>query len=646
MKFIKIAFLFLLVFGLIQASCSDLNKSKIILTNGDVDSLDFHLLEMSNATLSDSICLFHSGKALKLANNKKFASKKKEIIRYRTYLFGKMRMYDSAIYNSKISLKQLEKDNTNSLAQLYSELGYYYRANSQNDSAYYYYYHSNKIYNKLLDSSRIGENLYNIAIIQSALGDYVESQATGIRAISYLDKNNLKYLSSIYNSLAISSRKQNDNNEALYWYSKSLSIASDRLDSISVLNNRAVAFRYLENYDESIIILTDLLEDSNLNKKQRTKAKVIDNLAYAKWLRNKTLNVLSEFEFAKNIRKQENDMMGLIASYAHLSEYNKVDNPKTALKQANKMYQLATNLKSPQDRLEALEKLINLGDFKNLKGYYSTSIRISDSLNKAKEYSRNKFAKLKYDNKKNREENLQLKIVSATKELELQKEKTRNILGAFSMGVVVLGFIGFEFYRKKKHNLEKREEVYKMETQIAKKIHDEVANNVVSIMNKVQYTKEPKEKLLDDLEKVYLITRNISHQNKQIETGKYYLNSLKNLIKSFNSKATHVILKNISSVGLEYLRENKQIEIYRVLQELMVNMQKHSGANLVAVTFKKEKRTIKINYADNGIGVDLNDIKIRNGLSNMENRIKSINGYITFESSLNNGFKVYINFKE
>ena len=45
-------------------------------------------------------------------------------------------------------------------------------------------------------------------------------------------------------------------------------------------------------------------------------------------------------------------------------------------------------------------------------------------------------------------------------------------------------------------------EVYKTEERIAKKIHDEVANNMVNIMNKVQYTENPKEALLDDLEKV------------------------------------------------------------------------------------------------------------------------------------------------
>ena len=37
-------------------------------------------------------------------------------------------------------------------------------------------------------------------------------------------------------------------------------------------------------------------------------------------------------------------------------------------------------------------------------------MRISDSLNNAEKTAKNKFAKIKYDSEKNREDNLQLKI--------------------------------------------------------------------------------------------------------------------------------------------------------------------------------------------------------------------------------------------
>ena len=74
-------------------------------------------------------------------------------------------------------------------------------------------------------------------------------------------------------------------------------------------------------------------------------------------------------------------------------------------------------------------------------------------------------------------------------------------------------------------------------------------------------------------------------------------------------------------------------------------MQKHSSAKLVALPFYKKRNNYTINYSDNGVVVDLNSLKIKKGLSNMETRIKSINGSITFTSYLNKGFKAFISFK-
>ena len=70
-----------------------------------------------------------------------------------------------------------------------------------------------------------------------------------------------------------------------------------------------------------------------------------------------------------------------------------------------------------------MQKIIKLDNSPKVKEYYITYIHISDSINNAEKSAKNKFAKLEYDSEKNREENLQLKIVSSEKELALEKEK-------------------------------------------------------------------------------------------------------------------------------------------------------------------------------------------------------------------------------
>ncbi|MCD8529424.1 MAG: hypothetical protein LRY25_01160 [Flavobacterium sp.] len=51
------------------------------------------------------------------------------------------------------------------------------------------------------------------------------------------------------------------------------------------------------------------------------------------------------------------------------------------------------------------------------------------------------------------------------------------------------------------------------------------------------------------------------------------------------------------------LKEEIKITLYRVLQELMVNMKKHSECTLVAIAFKNNPTTLEITYSDNGKGI-------------------------------------------
>jgi len=108
---------------------------------------------------------------------------------------------------------------------------------------------------------------------------------------------------------------------------------------------------------------------------------------------------------------------------------------------------------------------------------------------------------------------------------------------------------------------------------------------------------------------------------------------------SYQNSDTTIITKNISKIDWDTVSEIKKTTLYRVLQELMTNMKKHSEATLVALVFSNTNKKIKIDYTDNGKGCDL---KKQNGLLNTENRIETIKGTINFESQKDNGFKATI----
>src|SRR5690606_34398999 len=186
------------------------------------------------------------------------------------------------------------------------------------------------------------------------------------------------------------------------------------------------------------------------------------------------------------------------------------------------------------------------------------------------------------------------------------------------------------------HRRDRIRQVFKTEARISKKVHDEVANDLYHVMVKLQNDKQNDEEILDDLESIYDKTRDISKENSALELKCDFKEQLSDLLISYKNGKINVITQNISSVAWHKISEVKKITIYRDHKELMTNMAKHSQASVVVLTFGHSKKKILINYSDNGVG---GSIKNKNGLRNVENRIKSLNGTITFESKPNQGFK-------
>lgn len=92
----------------------------------------------------------------------------------------------------------------------------------------------------------------------------------------------------------------------------------------------------------------------------------------------------------------------------------------------------------------------------------------------------------------------------------------------------------------------------------------------------------------------------------------------------------------------EKVDANIKKEVKYILQELMVNMKKHSRASHVAIRFKQSGNRVEIQYTDNGVGLPAAH-SLGNGLTNTGTRIRNINGEITF-TNINTGLKILVSF--
>jgi signal transduction histidine kinase len=452
----------------------------------------------------------------------------------------------------------------------------------------------------------------------------------------------------VYNNLGIALKQTFDYEKSLEYYKKARLYATDANSVMMLENNIASVYTLLHQPQKSLDILLRL-DQLKSNAKNAINAPISNNIGLA-YLKLNDLRSLDYFLKGLRIRQEDNNKYGLIDCYAHLANYYET-NTKTmglAKSYALKSYTEATTLGVTEERLNALKILSSTSYGKESSDYLKSYFKLNDSLTVVKQKNKNQFAKIKYDFSVQLEQNLKLKTQETEKDLNLANSKNQIllllILGILSIGITIFG----AYYLKQKNKKEILQEGYKTETRISKQLHDELANDVFHTMTFAETQNldddTNKEILLNNLELIYKRTRNISKENSAIDTGIDFELHLKEMMADFSSNEVNVLINGIESVPFSLMESTKKIIVYRVLQELLVNMKKHSHSSIVAISFKKIGQNIQIEYSDNGIGIAQNKIILKNGLQNVENRIVNLNGSINFDITPGKGFKVSLSF--
>lgn len=608
-------------------------------------TIDQLFKEIDNKKVAPKLRIDKSEQAIALAKTQmndsvEFAArfKKMELLRS-LELEDKAHLYNHQIidWTKKINNKKLE-------AEAYFNFGNYFYDENNMDSAFYYYNYSKNYYSQINDSIGLAKSSLNMAIILNDNGDHSGSENLAMEALNAL-KNYPKhpYLTPIFNSLAISSGSMLNFNEELYWYDRALELNTDHYFKVSIENNKAVAYTLLKRYDDAIKTLEAVKNDTILDNELHLKSKVIDNLAYAKWLKNPSLNIESELLKALDIRKEIDYAHGQSVNLQHLSEYYEAKDPQRAADYAKQMYDLSFVTGNIEARLSALKKLIEINSGSN-PSVIKEFIELNDSLQLSRSKTKYQFAKLKYDADKNRNEIQALSLERAEHLLELERAKISTIIAIAILIIAIIIFYVRIYQQKQKRKNDRLKTIYDTEVSLSQKLHDELANdlfNTITLLESIQFENQfLKKKLSDNLDHIYAQTRSISRQTNTVDTANFK-KELDSMLASYKSEDVNILTKGIDLVNWDTMENHTKIVIYRVLMELMTNMKKHSDCTLVVISFLQEGKNLEIKYVDNGsISID-QDILSKNGIRNMENRIRGIDGTINFEIS--KGFRAFIN---
>lgn len=535
----------------------------------------------------------------------------------------------------------INRHSVNKQAKSFREKGIISLQNKNFNSAFYNFNKSKIAFESLKDSANVVYNLIQMASIQQINGDYYGSKETLTESLPYIKKKDI-YSAAINNLFGIADKELSIYHDAIYYYKEALKECTNESSKQGPLNNIAVVYIQQKKYDKAISILESILDKKILDPEPTQKARVLDNLGFAYTKQGITEKGLSLMLEGDEIRTQNEDFYGSIESHLHLAEYYSKTNTPKSNQYAKSAYQIATKFNSIDERLRALSFLISNGAGTQ---YGQKYISLNDSIIKVRNNFKNKFAKIKYDSKKEKDENQKLRLEKAENELSLQKAKYQKIVAGIGILSLIIVIVVLIRYYRNKSRIEKIETAYDTETRIAKDIHDELANDVFYAITFAQtqslIKEEVKENLLQKLSLIYSRVRGISRENNSIDTGTNYSVHLKEMLSTYNSETTNVLINSIEKINWDAIDDIKKITIHRVLQELMVNMKKHSEAQVVVLKFENTANTVIINYSDNGKGCEKDQI-VKNGLQNMENRILSIKGTITFETESEKGFKVKI----
>ncbi|WP_431135338.1 tetratricopeptide repeat-containing sensor histidine kinase [Psychroserpens mesophilus] len=530
--------------------------------------------------------------------------------------------------------------NTEVLAQeLEDDLDYYSKLalkpqNADDFFTTYNYFETN--YKKALennDTFSAVNSLYYLASLQYKSGSYYESETTIVKALKLLNETkNIKYIKgykkSFDNLLGMIYVEQNNKEKSLELYNMVLSSSESSSDSALVYNNIAVVYK---DHDEFVNAQDALLKAKAIISRVKDslqKALILDNLGVVKSNMN-TSDGLSLMLRALEIRESLKDTSTIYTSYSHLAEYYfRIGNNIKSKEYALKAYELSNSINSATYKRNALSLLTDMSD----DNYAIAYKKLNDSLYKAQKESTNKFALLKYDLSESKRKAIQS---------NLREEEQRYLKIIYlSIGIIILLVSVFLYFIiTSRHKKEKLQEVYNTESRISKKLHDEVANDVFQLMTKVEHEDQIETHVINELQSLYYRTRDISKEHVALNDAYPFNEHLAELIENFQDSQANIIVKGISEIHWDEFPEIHRTTIYKAIQELLINMKKHSKASIVALVFHKDKKKLHITYNDNGIGSSL---KLGNGLQNTENRIQAINGTIIFDTKPNKGFKTKI----
>ena len=521
--------------------------------------------------------------------------------------------YDSALFYYKKALPLSEKTNSpRDRAVTYVNMGNVYQFKGELDSVPDYYLRAIKSFELAKDSISISNVYINLATLFQTL-DQTEKQIEYLKiAIKTIPRHAENLLGLSYGNLGLAYIDQNNSELAFKYFILSDSISKNgrypRLRFFSERNLGEYHF-FKKSYEKAISYYQKALKEGEAINDAYFKNDVLLNLGLA---------------------------------------YNELKNFVKAEYYLRKAFDMGANARAIEIQQKASLNLAEIkqsqGDIKSALDYYKTYSILKDSLTGLEKVKAINEIETKYQSEKKDKELAQQDLKIEKQQSELQKRKSQYALmtglAIFLLVASVLSWFSYRQRQKRKNQeiltLRREQQVKTLESlvegeekerlRIAKELHDGVNGDLSAIKYKltamVEHSTDVVNEVVAMLDHSSEQVRAISHNLVPPALEKFELTeALEDYAASMNDIHEPEISFQFLGNPIQ-LPKKIEVNLYRIVQELLSNSIKHAQASEITVQISHQQGNLLITVEDNGIGFDPQQTNRKGiGLTNIQSRI-------------------------
>jgi len=194
---------------------------------------------------------------------------------------------------------------------------------------------------------------------------------------------------------------------------------------------------------------------------------------------------------------------------------------------------------------------------------------------------------------------------------------------------------------------------------ISTELHDSLGQELLIIKNRVvlaldnlkdkKYVREQLDEISETVSRAIQETREISYNLRPYQIDRLGLTKALESIVSRGAKTTAIAFTSDIDPIDNIMPKDIEIHIYRIIQECINNILKHSNATTGKVIIKRWHNRLNIDVEDNGTGFNVSKDKFQGprglGLNGISERTRLIGGTMRVESHPGKGTRVLLTIK-